>query len=43
MVTGDEAGLRSQLILTPLLPTQPMKGCTTPPGFTLPYILKTAV
>ena len=29
-MTGDA----SQLISTPSLPTQPMKGCTTPPGST---------
>ena len=27
-MTGDETGLTSQLISTPSLPTQPMKGCT---------------
>ena len=31
-VTGDETRLTSQLISAPSLPTQPMKGCTTPPG-----------
>ena len=31
-VTGDGTGLTSQLISAPSLPTQPMKGCTTPPG-----------
>ena len=30
--TGDETGLTSQLISTPSLPTQRMKGSTTPPG-----------
>ena len=33
-MTGVETGLRSQLISTPLLPTKPMKGCTTPLGST---------
>ena len=31
-VTGDETGVTSQMISTPSLPTQPMKGCTTQPG-----------
>ena len=34
-VTGDEIGLASQLISAHSLTTQPMKGCTTPPGSTL--------
>ena len=38
MVTGDETGLASQLISTPPLPTQPMKGCTTPPGSVTPTL-----
>ena len=33
-VTGDETGLTSQFISTPSLATQPMKGCTRPPGST---------
>ena len=37
---GDETGLKSQLISTPSLPTQPMKGCTTPPGPTPPTLYK---
>ena len=37
-VTGDETGLTSQLISAPSLPTQPMKGCTTPPGSTPPTL-----
>ena len=35
---GDETGLTSQLISTLSLPTQPMKGCTTPPGCTPPTL-----
>ena len=35
-VTGDETGLTSQLISTPSLSTQPMKGCTTPPRYAPP-------
>ena len=31
-VTVDETGLTSQMISTPSLPTQPMKGCTIQPG-----------
>ena len=38
-VTGDETGLTSQLISTPPLLTQPMKGCTTPTGFYASYSL----
>ena len=38
MVTGDETGLASQLISTPPLPTQPLKGCTTPPGSMTPTL-----
>ena len=39
MVTGDEtAWLMFQLISTPSLPTQPMKGCTTPLGFMPPTL-----
>ena len=38
---GDETGLTSQLISTTSLPTQPMKGCTTPLGFNAPYSLQT--
>ena len=37
-VTGDEKGLTSKLISAPSLPTQPMKGCTTPPGSTPPTL-----
>ena len=37
-VTGDETGLASQPISTPSLPTQPMKGCPTPPGSTPPTL-----
>ena len=37
-VTGDETGLTSQLISAPSLPTQPMKGCTTQPGFRPPTL-----
>ena len=37
-VTGDETGLVSQLIPTPSLTTQKMKGCTTPPGSTPPTL-----
>ena len=37
-MTGDETGLTSQLISTPSLPTQPMKGCTTPSGSTTPTL-----
>ena len=33
-VTGDETGLTSQLISTPSLSKQPMKGCSTPPEST---------
>ena len=35
---GDETGLKSQLISTPSLPTQPKKGYTTPPGPTPPTL-----
>ena len=38
MVTGDEAGLTSQLISTPSSPTYPMKGCTTAPASTPPTL-----
>ena len=38
-VTGDEKGLTSQLISTPPLLTQPIKFCTTPPGFYTSYSL----
>ena len=37
-VAENETGLMSQLISTPSLPTQPMKGCTTPPGSTPPTL-----
>ena len=42
-VTGDETGLTSQLILAPSLPTQPMKGCTTPPGSTPPLFTNSSM
>ena len=38
-----QLGLMFQLISTPSLPTQPMKGCTTPLGSMPPYSLWTAV
>ena len=37
-VKGDETGLTFQLTSTSSLPTQPMKGYTTPPGFTSPTL-----
>ena len=37
-MTGDETGLASQLISTPSLRTQPMKGCTTPLESTPPTL-----
>ena len=36
-VIGDESELTSQLISHSSLPTQPMKGCTTPPRSTLEW------
>ena len=39
-VTGDETGLTSQLISVPSLPTQPIKGCITPPGSTVWVLLR---
>ena len=37
-VTGDETGLTSQLISTPSLSKQPMKGCSTTPESTPPTL-----
>ena len=37
-VTGDEAGIKSELISNPSSPRYPMKGCTTPPASTPPSL-----
>ena len=39
-VTGDETGLTSEVISTTSLRTQPLTGCTTPPGSTPPILFE---